>query len=196
MIDKAIECISKQLEGFISRKFDDGITDPKVIVSNLVDLDGKVMVKGGKNRIVVTLIDIEETRFKAYQPTIQRERGKNQLKVSTPPVYLSLYLLVSAYFSEELTNLGLKYISAAIGFFQAKPVFDRQNTPELGATDIDKLVVEIQNQSFQDKSHMWSMLGAKYLPSILYRVRLLTVKEGAVVGTVRTVETLEEPNIS
>jgi hypothetical protein len=63
-----------------------------------------------------------------------------------------------------------------IEFFQGKSVFDKFNTPGLSA-NIDRLIFEFVNQDIQEMNNMWSLIGAKYLPSVVYKVRMLTFSQ-------------------
>ena len=44
---------------------------------------------------------------------------------------------------------------------------------------IEKLIVEMISLTFEQQNHMWGTLGAKYLPSVLYKVRMLVVQRSA-----------------
>jgi len=84
--------------------------------------------------------------------------------------------LFSASFNEKLNIDALKFLSAVIAFFKIKPLFypgEQFNLPD----GLDKLSFEISNMSIQEQSNLWSAIGAKYLPSILYKVRLVTIDE-------------------
>ena len=40
---------------------------------------------------------------------------------------------------------------------------------------IDKLLFDLFNISQDQVHHLWSMLGGKYIPSVVYRLRMLTI---------------------
>ena len=77
---------------------------------------------------------------------------------------------------------GLKQLSYVISFFQSKSVFTRENSPALAGKDpsLKRLIVELYSYSFEQLYNFWSVLGTKYLPSVLYKVRLLRFQEQAV----------------
>ncbi len=64
-------------------------------------------------------------------------------------------------------------LSAAILFFQKNPVFDHQLRPDLD-TRIERLTLEIENLDRQDLSNLWGSLNAKYVPSVFYKVRMVS----------------------
>jgi hypothetical protein len=43
---------------------------------------------------------------------------------------------------------------------------------------IEKLVVELHQLNFEQQNNLWAVLGAKYLPSVLYKVRAISIQEG------------------
>jgi hypothetical protein len=90
---------------------------------------------------------------------------------------------LAANFSGSNYAEALKFISKAIAFFQMQPVFDKQSTPDLDSR-IDKLVLDIENLNIQDLSNLWGLLGGKYLPSVYYRVRMVTINPDNVLSQV------------
>ena len=74
-----------------------------------------------------------------------------------------------------------------IAFFQANPVFDEEKFPGLNsfAADpankpwqvIERLSFRLQVMSFEQQNNLWAMLGGKYIPSVVYKVNMLTVFE-------------------
>jgi len=52
-------------------------------------------------------------------------------------------------------------------------VLDHSNTPQL-SPKIEKLTFEIVNLDMQSLNQLWGTIGGKYMPSILYKVRMLS----------------------
>jgi hypothetical protein len=123
-----------------------------------------------ENRVIVSLILIQEEKVGAYKSSVSISPG------GVKPIYLNLYILFAASFNEKLNVDALKFISAVIAFFQNKPVFTQQNSSGL-ADGLEKLSFEISNMSLQEQSNLWSTIGSKYLPSILYKARVVTIDE-------------------
>jgi hypothetical protein len=42
---------------------------------------------------------------------------------------------------------------------------------------IIKLIVELYTLNFEQQNHLWGFLGAKYMPSVMYKARLLSIQE-------------------
>jgi hypothetical protein len=129
----------------------------------------------------LSLINIEEDRiFKDQQTRKVNDSGETQYM--NPELRLNLYILISSNFQDTVADdptddyaEGLKQLSYIISFFQAKNVFTPENTPLLSSIDpdIEKLIVELYSYSFEQLYNFWTVVGTKYLPSVLYKVRLL-----------------------
>ena len=63
-------------------------------------------------------------------------------------------------------------------FFQANPVFDRLSAPEMDRS-IEQLSFEIENLATDASAQLWGILGGRYLPSVMYRMRTVTIDAGA-----------------
>lgn len=133
----------------------------------------------------VSLINIEEERaYKDQQSSRINDRGN--VEYLNPEIKLNLYILISANFQDTVESdssddyvEGLKQLSYVISFFQAKNVFTPDNSPNLAEFDpnLQKLVVELYSYSFEQLYNFWSVVGTKYLPSVLYKVRMVTFQE-------------------
>lgn len=133
----------------------------------------------------VSLINIEEERVYKDQNTSFINKEGN-VEYINPEIKLNLYVLISANFQDKVVNdssddyiEGLKQLSFVISFFQARNVFSPDSSPALAeyAPTIQRLVVELYSYSFEQLYNFWSVVGTKYLPSVLYKVKVLTVQE-------------------
>ena len=173
MIDIVLQTVAKELNEFFKLKF--GIIDERVVISNIINQDGSIAVKE-ENKIILSLVLIQEEKLGAYKTSVPISPG------GVKPIAINLFLLFSASFNEKLNIDALKFISGVIAFFQSKPLFIEQNTSGL-ESGMEKLSFEIFNLSIQEQSNLWSTIGGKYLPSILYRVRVIKVDEGSLMPT-------------
>ncbi len=85
---------------------------------------------------------------------------------------------------------AFKFLSRTIGFFQKNHVIDHQSAPEMDVR-IEKLILDIENLSIQDPSNLWGALGGKYLPSILYRIRMVAFDAEEITGRTPVVGELQ-----
>lgn len=159
-----------------------------VILSDIADHEGRAHEEA-KNKIVMLLANIQhETVVSTYSPTVQS--NANRYSVVTPPLYIDLFVLFLANFYDRNYPDGLGMISRTISFFQQNPWFTHQNLPGLDPI-IDKLTFEITNLDLVDLSYLMGMIGAKYLPSVYYKVRMIPFKGDAILGEVPAVQGLE-----
>jgi len=61
-----------------------------------------------------------------------------------------------------------------IGVFQKKFAFDHSNTPSLDP-NIEKLILDMDSLTLQQLHEIWSVLGGRYFPSVVYRMRMVTI---------------------
>ena len=175
MIDTAISHIAKDVNQHLMRSFE--LNEDVVVVSNILEQDGSVATHVN-NKIVVSLVNIEKETVTLSQPRVANVSGM-RATVSNTPIHVNLYLMFASYFSGSNYQEGLKFISNTINYLQGKNVFDQNNTPGLDK-NISKLVMDIHNLDMNDLSNLWGILSGKYLPSILYKVRMVTVDTSAV----------------
>ncbi len=172
MIDKALEVLKKEIHDYLVRLPELNVTSETVVhITPIVKFNGDIAVPD--NSLGLTLVNVEEERMvKSRQATTLTSEG--QVSHLNPAIKLNLYVLITANFNKYSTGLG--FLSGAIRFFQGKNVFNPQNTPGLDQS-IEKLIAELFTLSFEQQNHIWGALGAKYLPSVMYKIRMLTIQE-------------------
>ena len=176
MINLALQTLAAQLNQHFRRVYD--LTEDMVAVSNLLEMDGNV-APNINNRLVVYLTNIEKDSVSA-RTTNAHEFGERTVQRSTA-LSFNLYVMMTANFSGNNYAEALKFLSGSISYFQRHPVLTRQTTPDMDSR-IEKLVLDIENLSIQDMSNLWSSLGGKYMPSILYRIRMVTFDSDEMTG--------------
>lgn len=91
-----------------------------------------------------------------------------------PPLFLNLYVLFVSRFKDYLQ--GLRYISLLLQYFQNHRVLDHENTPAL-PDSIEKIVMELFTPSFAEQNNLWGLLRTAYLPSLMYRARMVVYQD-------------------
>ncbi len=91
---------------------------------------------------------------------------------ANPEIRIELLILFVSKFSKY--DQALKFLSHVIKFFQVNRVFSPLNSPQLSDERIEKLVVELISLPLEEQNQVWHSLNTSYLPSVLYRVRLLS----------------------
>jgi Pvc16 N-terminal domain len=156
-----------------------------VILSNIVSQDGNVFEES-KNKIVMVLSNIQhETMISTFTRTVPI-KGE-MYAVVTPPLYIDLFLLFYANFFDRNYGEGLTMISETISFFQQNPTFNHDTLPDLDKS-IDKLTFEMVNLAISDLNYVMGMMSAKYLPSVYFKVRLLTFQSNAIKAEIPAVQ--------
>lgn len=179
MLKNALTHIKNQLNQYFKRTF--AITEEIAVLSNIVEQDGSVPTLAD-NKLIISLVNIEhETRVQTIPARNGGFSGVNPKHAA--PIHLNLYVMFSANFASGNYEEALKFLSHTITFFQKNPVFTRQSTPDLDPA-ISKLILDIENLNVKDLSSLWSVISSKYIPSILYRIRMVTIDSGDVRSTV------------
>ena len=161
MIAKALNFVTDQLDSYLKRKT--SATAPMVKLSSVTST--------AEDTLVVSLVNISKEVTIANQSNIGRDNIA--LSKQAPPVYLNLYILISAAFKENNYKEGLQWLSLAINFFQEYPFFNSSQTQM--PNGIDTLSFELVNLDIDNMSRFWGALGTNYQPSVIYKMRMLKV---------------------
>ncbi len=185
MIRTALEFVGRELESYIVLREQ----DPNYTIGNVVDIKSIALPTGEINitntsHITVTLVGVDEERREGKRPYYAASEDKNFYKLN-PPIELDLFVLFVANNQDHKT--ALRDLSDVIGFFQANPIFDAEKFPNLNTSVIDpsskpwqlieRLVFSLHSLSFEQQNNLWSMLGAKYIPSVVFKMKMLTFFE-------------------
>jgi hypothetical protein len=74
-------------------------------------------------------------------------------------------------------------------FFQRNRFYTVDSSPELVAynqvhnVQVEKITFEIVNLNLEQLHQVWSGLGGHYMPSVIYKMRMLQIDTGEVTGT-------------
>ena len=181
MIDKALKFITEEINNYLLTKLSFADTT-KIVLDNIAKLQDGSGGGGSTNKIILSLVNIEEDRI-SKNPDNFYKTDDNKVVYKNAPIHLNLYCLFAYNHGEndsESTNHyeeALLYISYVIRFFQFRNVFTASNSPSLDP-GIEKLLMELHSLGFEQLNHLWAVLGGKYLPSVLYKMRLVVIDEG------------------
>lgn len=155
-------------------------TDPRLKLGNVSRaLDDSLSGANSlKDKAVLTLVNIEEDRVARQHENYVK--GESSTIYKQPPLYLNLYLLFSI--NKDDYKDSVIWLTHIMQYFQHQRVFTPNSHPDLDATGIQKIMVDLFNLNFEQVNHLWSTLGGKYLPSVMYKVRQITVDENLVTG--------------
>ncbi|MBF9222664.1 DUF4255 domain-containing protein [Hymenobacter ruricola] len=171
MLDKALLFLATELNDYFGRSFQ--LLEDRAVLSAHLNPDG-TPATAIANKVSVTLVNLAP---ESTVRNLQAERsGNGELRLN-PAIKLNLWVLFAANFGDY--DEALKFLSSTLAFFQGRPVFTPQNSPRLDRS-FDRLVVELETLTYHELSNLWGVLGSKYTPSALYKVKLVTIQDGAV----------------
>ncbi len=180
MIKQSLNTIKSQLSDFIKLKDPDFFGDVSniVVVSNIVGQDGKFAINtSGQNQsehvVICTLVGVEEESHYKDQSYFTKSDNNSTIHSRNPEIKINLNLLFSCY--SPSYEVALSLLGYVIIFFQNKSLFTSQNSPQL--TNINRFTVELLTLSMEQSNHLWGFIGAKYMPSVTYKMRMLVFQE-------------------
>ena len=148
-----------------------GLID-NVAVRN-IQREGEPVNNPANNNVFITLVNIEEEKHLRGQAPHYHYQSSDQFLILNPELNLNLYVLFSAYCTQYTE--ALRCVQYVIRFFQSRNVFE--NIPNANNPTIEKLILELQSQTLDQNASMWQQLGGRYVPSVLYKARLVSILE-------------------
>lgn len=173
MLDVALNFLAAELNAYLVTRGARTATDEigKVEVSKLVDDAGRWAIKD--DHVGASLIHIEEDRvMKSHLPEATLADGKHV--VLEPRLKLNLHVIFAARFQKY--NEGLRSLSLVLTYFQSHATFTPSAYPGLDSR-IERLSVELQSPSYEQLNQIWAVIGGKYLPSAIYKVRMVALQD-------------------
>ncbi len=194
MIHSTLKLLTRSINDYL--KIKNNLDEEKVFLTHV---SGEAGIAIPDKSLGLSLVNIEEEKvFKEQNATFINADGTVEYR--NPELKLNLYILISANFQNQSQTdptddyyEGLKQLSYVISFFQAKNVFTKDNTPVMAAEDpnIKKIILELYSSSFEQMYNFWSVLGTKYLPSVLYKVRMITIQEDELISDALPIEEID-----
>jgi len=180
MLKDTLQFFTDELNKYLILKGVVSSDTPRVVLGNVARAYDTDVLSGADpiaNRAIISLVNIEEDRVAKQQENYSKtEFG---IAYKNPPLYLNVYMLISVNrnnYAQSLTWLG-----HILQFFQFQNVFTPITHPSLDSR-ILKLIVELYSLNFEQVNHLWSTLGGKYLPSVLYKIRQVSLDEDLTVS--------------
>ena len=182
MLRTAFEFLSEELNAYLKRKDPVNFGNQEIVViSSLMNPDNTFAITtegSDPSKIILTLINLEEDRIADSQYNYRRT--EDRIEVINPPVNINAYVLFSVFANNYATALRL--LSYVISFFQGNQVFTEDQYPQLNAKvannkpwqKVEKLLVIPHSSTFEQQNNLWATLGAKYMPSVIYKVKTMS----------------------
>lgn len=165
------------------------ISENKVVLSNIVNSDGG-LAHNVDGKIVFFLVNIDEEATLKNNLNRSINSGRGGLASKRPSLHLNLQLFFCVNFTDSNYVEGLRYLSSLIRFFQINNKL--VPNPSNGSSNtINKLNFELCKLDHSQLSHLWSAIGGKLMPSVLYKVGVLVVDD---LPITKIVPSIKEPN--
>lgn len=167
----------KKALNFLKEKLNTAISDPaqpaSVILTSIVNERGEVNIQSGQ--LAIMLVNLEEEKILKMQLPHEKRVGNN-IQFANPEIKLNLLVMLAANPGADNYLAALDTLSQAMLFFQGTSFFDKIKYPAL-APEIEKLTLELFSLTLEQQNQLWASLGAKYLPSAIYKIRLVVVDQ-------------------
>lgn len=188
MIDKALDFICNQLDNYLRSKIDPSNSAAFIQLQNVAWNDVADTDDKDTSSAFISLVNIEEDRVSKSHENFTRSNGNVIYK--NPKIFLNLYVLFSVNLKSYYYSLNrLSYI---IQFFQYQNVFTPLTSPGNGThlfpAGVNELIFDLYTLSFQDLNNLWGIMGSKYLPSAIYKMRLVIIDENFEYGQLKLIQ--------
>ncbi|MFH7015529.1 Pvc16 family protein [Flavobacterium sp. FlaQc-47] len=169
MINSSLKFTSKLLNQFLKNRFT--ITEDKTAVNYIVDVNGS-FPKVNMNKVVLSVINIEKETNQPFYIRNQKLENGNYSNFNPTERY-NVDLLISCNFDDY--SESLQFLDAVIHFFQINNYLDSASSSSI-PNGLSRLEFEYEKISYHQMHSLWTAMGAKYQPSIMYKMKLMKVQ--------------------
>jgi len=171
------------------------LIDPEISISNIATLNDGDEFLETKSSIVLSVVNIQEDKTLKNQSVYNVKKIDKTVEiVAHPPQYLNISLLFTSYSKEQTKYLdGLEKLQNIIEYFQINNSFYFENITKTLITyfsyknltaaqkeNYSKITLMSVSLTMEQLNQMWSYLGSKYMPSILFEMRVLPIQKNAI----------------
>ena len=135
----------------------------------------------------LTVFQIDEERTMREQLPARTLIGGREMLLP-PPLKLNLVLLFAGRFQQY--EQALRTLSLILSFFQARPLFTPASHPAL-PEGVERIAMDLLSQGPEQMNQMWACFGAKHLPSVVYRLRMVMLQDLEPTGTGAPITVIE-----
>jgi len=183
VIDQTLQFLRSKINTY------NNTTTDIVEIMNIATLnDGDEFVES-TSPIILSIVNIENDAT-SRNPNIYRHNTNNPSsieKYKNPTQNLVISLLFSAYSKEQKTDKykdGIVKLEHVIRCLQEQNVFYINGTSEVdpAVNEHIKLILEMESLNLSQLNQLWSMLGNKYMPSVLFKMKMISIQHNEVDG--------------
>jgi len=176
MIYEVLQTLTDNLNVYFRTKLK--IQEDKAELSAIVNQDGSIALQS-ENKVLVTLLNIEKEPYSASGQVIGRQK-----------LTLNIFVIFSCYFSNSNYSEAIRFLDLIITYFEENYTLEAQNIYDGN----NKIKIEIETNNLEKVQNIWSTIGAKYLPSVIYKLRMIVVDSNSITSFAPAVQKV--PNIS
>ncbi len=166
MIQTVLSVLKDQLNEYF--KIKTGHDDEHV---KFLDSTQNDPISFANNAVTPFLINVSEDRvFRKPDQYVGVVRDGIRTRIN-PEIRIDLQILFVSKFGDY--HQSLKFLSYVIKCFQVNRVYTPLNSPELSGDNIEKLILELVTLPLEEQNQVWHSLNTSYLPSVMYRARVL-----------------------
>ena len=167
----ALEFVRSNLDQHLKRQIAVPAGQSAVAFSRVVDDNGQSDVSAA---VGLTLVRLEQDRV--FPSRERARRVGEELVYRQPEMAIVPHLLFSALPNPNYDQMLLA-LSGVLSFFQGQPIFTSEEFPALAQLGVGRITVEFESLQLESQSYVWSVLGAKYLPSAHYLLRFVPIQD-------------------
>jgi hypothetical protein len=163
MIYEVLQTIADNLNVYFRSKLK--IQENKAELSALVNQDGTIAIQS-ENKILVTLVNIEKEPFSVSSQIVGRQK-----------LSLNIFVLFSCYFSNSNYSESIRFLDLILTYFEENPTLNAVGPFQ---DKVNNIKIEIETYNVEKAHNIWTTLGAKYIPSAMYKIRMIVVDSNSI----------------
>jgi len=179
VIQRSIVQVVSEVNAYLNLRAP-GLTATRAAAGSLFDLNGQPNPVT-RNVVAVQIVNVEENSVYRSMETY-RARPDGMHERVRPSVRFNVYVHFVANLDDYFE--ALKAISLVIAFFQNRFTFNISGNGD----GPSKVIFELYSMTFEQQNHLWASLGAKYMPSVMYKAAILDIRDTQVDAEVPPVE--------
>ncbi len=184
MFGNILKIVAREVNDYIEANSNLPSGTKLVVLNRPYKADGTLAISN--NSIGLSLLNIEE-ELDNRSAIVNKRVVDGKVYRRNPDITINLQVIFIANFKNDYTT-ELNLITNIIEFFQKKPFFSTKNTDGLSKLDTDKISFKLNTVPLNEQHHIWGLLGDKYLPSIMYTISMIVIKDSEKISDIPLVK--------
>lgn len=183
---KILDKLTKKITSEIAT-MNNGVSVP-IELTNIATVNDGDQYLLNKSSIILSLVNIEEDKTLKNNSLYKEYPGNGGSieKYKKPTQNLILSLLFTSYIKNEGNYPeGLDKLEYIIKCLQYNNVYyyddltllEQTEVSEIQAKSMNKIILDLVSLKSDQLNQMWSYLGSRYMPSVLYTMRMIPVQK-------------------